>query len=954
MKSADIRRVAEAAAARGLQILEHYLPGGKRQGKEYLARNPQRDDAHVGSLSIEIASGKGADFATGDTFGDYVGMVAWLKGCAMGEAAEDLARFLGLPATSAPPVPEKVDRKPAAWVPVVPVPDVAPAAPQAHPTRGKPSAIYTYRDDAGRLLGYVCRWDATPTGRKEFSPLTYCSNGRGRFEWRWQGWGSPRPLCGLDLLAARPQAVVVLCEGEKATDAARKLLPDHVVMCWPNGANAADKVDWPPLKGRTVILWPDNDEPGEKAMRAVAKALRKIAEKVSIIDVGQFRKSAISSAGHLVQRAGDLPAGWDAADALAEGWTPAALADLLQREGVLLGAGNFVANREPAAADAAEEGGPYRLTDDGLYFVEYDKEGGKARESRICSPLRIPALARDGEGAGWAPVLEFKDRDGQWRREVIPCKLFIGQGHDGIKLAVDLGLEVESGIKALDRLRQFIVGARPDRRARLVPTTGWHGHAFVFPDGAVGEGDGELLLFDGSRRAHGLYSTRGTLANWRESIAARAVGNPRLMFALAAALAGPLLKWCGSPGFAFHFCGDSSTGKSAALVAGSSIWGPPESVVHTWRATSNAIETVFAQANDTMIPLDELREVDPREAGAIVYMQGNRKGKTRSSAGGGLREAATWRTVMLSSGEIGLSDHLAAAGQKHYAGQEVRLTEIEANAGAGLGMWNDVTGFDGGKEFSDALKKAANRYHGTAGRAFVAELIKNLDDIGRMWRQHDAAFSEDYKPANAGGQVLRVMAAFSLVGFAGDLAAAWKIAAWPAGAASEAAGALFDEWAKNRPTKGNSEDAQIIRHVRSVLERTWQSKFVDWHRATGGDSSAAEYEAAWHYAESGGEEGAPIKQGKGEDLSRMPQIIDPLGFRKRDGADQFLFYVTRGRFEEEFAAKAGFKAKRVAALLKARGVLRCDADAATYRETLPNGDTRSYCIIGQKLWALEA
>jgi hypothetical protein len=87
----------------------------------------------------------------------------------------------------------------------------------------------------------------------------------------------------------------------------------------------------------------------------------------------------------------------------------------------------------------------------------------------------------------------------------------------------------------------------------------------------------------------------------------------------------------------------------------------------------------------------------------------------------------------------------------------------------------------------------------------------------------------------------------------------------------------------------------------------------------------------------------------------MAAVHDSLGFRKRaaewsEENQAFLFYVTRGRFAEEFATKAGFKPRRVAAVLKARGILRCDADAATLKETLPNGDPRAYCIIGRKLW----
>lgn len=111
------------------------------------------------------------------------------------------------------------------------------------------------------------------------------------------------------------------------------------------------------------------------------------------------------------------------------------------------------------------------------------------------------------------------------------------------------------------------------------------------------------------------------------------------------------------------------------------------------------------------------------------------------------------------------------------------------------------------------------------------------------------------------------------------------------------------------------------------MEKSWQARFVDWHRAS--------------------EDNA--------DLSRMAAVQETLGLRKKDvpfnpDDPAYLFYVTRERFAEEFGVKAGFKPKRVAAILKARDILKCDADGTTLKEKLPNGDPRSYCIIGRKLW----
>jgi hypothetical protein len=84
---------------------------------------------------------------------------------------------------------------------------------------------------------------------------------------------APRPLYNLHLLARRPDAPVIICEGEKASDAAAFLFPDYVCVTWPAGSGAVDATDFSPLKGRKVIIWPDNDSPGLKAAAQIAAKL---------------------------------------------------------------------------------------------------------------------------------------------------------------------------------------------------------------------------------------------------------------------------------------------------------------------------------------------------------------------------------------------------------------------------------------------------------------------------------------------------------------------------------------------------------------------------------------------------------------------------------------------------------------------------------------------------------
>jgi putative DNA primase/helicase len=195
------------------------------------------------------------------------------------------------------------DRAKDDWQPILPIPGDAPPAPASHPKHGKPTATWCYRNASGQTLGFVKRFD-TGDG-KIFQPQTFGRRSTdAKPEWRWKGWSGKRPLYGLDRLAERPNAPVVVTEGEKAADAASELLPDMVVVTSPNGSKSAAKADWSVLRGRRVTIWPDADTAGWEYAHAVAKlAAAAEAETVAIISPPD-----------------GCSIGWDAADAKADGW----------------------------------------------------------------------------------------------------------------------------------------------------------------------------------------------------------------------------------------------------------------------------------------------------------------------------------------------------------------------------------------------------------------------------------------------------------------------------------------------------------------------------------------------------------------------------------------------------------------------------------------------------------
>ncbi|MBX3629327.1 MAG: hypothetical protein KF908_05310 [Nitrosomonas sp.] len=351
----DFKRIADVALSRWNVLLPEWLWGGKLDGHEFKALNPTRADSKVGSFSVNVVTGKWADFATGDQGGDLVSLYAYINSMSQKDAAMMLAGILGvdIDQENAGHAPAKLvegrdggvaDRKRSPWVAVIPAPDDAPDRPVAHYARGRPDVVYTYRTSDGGVAGYVYRF-TTSDGGKELMPVCFCKNSvTGEHGWRWQAFPEPRMLYGLDLLALHADRDVLLVEGEKCADAARAVIGDRfVIVTWPGGGKAVGKIDWRPLGGRKVFAWADCDAQREKLTKAERdagvdpttkpllpeknqpgmKAMLDIRRMVLDIDAStRFEIVDIPEAGKMVP-------GWDIADAIDDGMGADALVAMI-------------------------------------------------------------------------------------------------------------------------------------------------------------------------------------------------------------------------------------------------------------------------------------------------------------------------------------------------------------------------------------------------------------------------------------------------------------------------------------------------------------------------------------------------------------------------------------------------------------------------------------------------
>ncbi len=864
------------------------MPEPKRQRDGWTQNMPcPFHDDTTGSFGINLDTGACKCFGCGASAGNIVDAEMLFRNIGFHEARLNISREWKLAADTQaaqrPAPPKKTRTKPPARATLTPIPpDALPSRPKAHPKHGAPSVEWTYRDPAGAPLFFVCRFDPK-TGRKQFAPLTWSGD-----RWDWKAPPEPRPLYGLDRLAAHPKAPVLVAEGEKAADAASTLLPGFVAVAAMNGAQSPGKSDFSPLRGRSVHIWPDNDQPGRQYAATVAKLARAAgAASVAILDLGRLSKDPASGAPQ------SLPEKWDAADALADGWTPDALEKVAHWEPLEPATGK-ASPRSSGATPHIPEG--FELTAAGLYALlpqaRGQNGGDDPRRLWVCRPLYVRAITRDERGEGWGRLLEWTDPDGVAHRWAAPMTLLSGSGEALRTELHRLGLEVSTNPEARRRLLEYLMHSAPKARARSVTRTGWTaGGVFVLPDRTIGEG-AEPVIFQAETADGPGFAERGTLEGWRGGVAALAAGNSRVVFAICCAFAAPLLELAGDESGGFHLRGSSingsSSGKTTTQRAAASVCGSAD-FVGRWRGTDNGLEGAAEQHNDSLYLLDELAQQDPRSAGEAAYLLANGAGKARAARTGEARAVKRWRLLFLSSGEIGLAEHMSEAGKKAKAGQEVRMAEIPADAGAGHGVFETLHDHSDGAAFARALTDASTEHHGTAFPAFIEAVIRDRAELpGAIKKLRGAFVDAVLSGLQPSGQVRRVAARFGLVAVAGELATGYGVTGWREGEARQAAETCFHAWLQARGTVGSAEQADLLGQVTAFFELHGEARFTPWDRAERGDD-------------------------------HMPRTSNRAGFVREMEGGGLRWYVLPEVFRREVVA--GFDAREAAALLLRAGLL---------------------------------
>ncbi len=341
MSQYDVKQLKQAVSLTDLigQVVDL-----KQRGNEYKGLCPFHDEK---TPSFAIFTGKDG----GDRYnchgcgakGDHLQFLQDYYQLDFSEAVSRLANQSLLPASTAPKRKSAKQPKPAdEWQDAI-APANEPAPATLWVCRDDDwievpvVSAWAYRDTEGNLRSYACRVEfIKPDGTTGKDVIPVCwrvHTTTGEAKWKQGALPYPRILYGSELLASNPNANIILCEGEKATDAARRILAGKGVICmtWAGGCKAVPKADWSLLANRKIVGWPDCDSQRDKrtqellpyheqggmaAMLAISDAVAEHGATMRIVQVPQ--------------PGGEWPSGYDLADLEADGWDAARVLEFIK------------------------------------------------------------------------------------------------------------------------------------------------------------------------------------------------------------------------------------------------------------------------------------------------------------------------------------------------------------------------------------------------------------------------------------------------------------------------------------------------------------------------------------------------------------------------------------------------------------------------------------------------
>ncbi|WP_096788052.1 DUF927 domain-containing protein [Rhodobacter sp. CZR27] len=462
----------------------------------------------------------------------------------------------------------------------------------------------------------------------------------------------------------------------------------------------------------------------------------------------------------------------------------------------------------------------------------------KDRFVPVCGPLRAAVQIRDAVTGNWSVELTFLDRDCLVQREVVLARDLVKSPSAVAARLAERGLDLRARPQALVDL----IRAWPTLdRIRATPRPGWicgesEALAYMLPDGrAIGPGRQDLSLTAPSRALR----ASGSLEGWQAGVGRMASGNPALMLAISAALAGPLLRLAGLDGLGLNFHGGSGPETELLMAAVRSTSGHQEERA-AWTAPDLGLERLVTQAHDGLLVLHDFPEVPERELERLIPAFRKKSGGTVPG------DVGTGRCVLVSTSSSPIAGHLRPGRPACLGGLTSRLLEVPARSWT-HGTLADLQGHTDLRAFTAAMAEAARSHHGHLLPAVVRIVIENEALLSRIWPRMRERICEavvpDHGSAAVPEGVAHVLEAATLIIMAGTFAARRGLLPWSRGSIARAAIPLLRIWHNAR-----SSQVDDLRHAVEALRRLRDTgAFIDL--APGNPLTIADRPAGWMDAE---------------------------------------------------------------------------------------------------------
>lgn len=469
------------------------------------------------------------------------------------------------------------------------------------------------------------------------------------------------------------------------------------------------------------------------------------------------------------------------------------------------------------------------LQDDGLYYTTVNLSG--VNSIKICSWIRIKAKIASQNDDDYSYLVQFKNDCNNIKTVRISWMDLVGRTDNMIQKLMFNGLRIygEDGVKLLRKYFSTFSDDIPT--GELVYRTGWteDNTAFVLPNGILGNNNNKIIYYESNKES--LVKSKGTLDKWKKNVVELSTGNDIFVLTLSFGFVGPLLKLLDIESFGIHLMEESSHGKStAALVAGSIYGGGSlndKGYCHQWKATGCSIEPLAESSNDLMLILDELGEAEPEDVYKTAYMISNGSGKLRCNRDMTLRRTYRWRTALLSTGEMTISQKINSSNRvKSMPGIEVRILSLPLNINPDSNVFTSLHGIETPSDYSKAITRNAKQYYGTAIIDYVEKIFKNLSSNIDLVNDKIHEFKSRYSVEGYSGQIIRVIEKFAVIYAAGVLAHEFDLLPFTSEEIERVVSLYLQAWIRDR---NGVEDKEIIELKERVLNffGQYRNTFLD-------------------------------------------------------------------------------------------------------------------------------